>query len=378
MDAYLGPDRPRNSRIGRFMKILIATGIYPPDIGGPATYSKLLFDELPKRGLEVSVLSFGEVRHLPKLVRHASYLFKLLKSARTADIIFAQDTVSVGLLSLIASKILKKRFFVRVPGDYAWEQSVQRFGVQESIDDFQHNKYGWKVELLRKFQKITVNGAHSVITPSRYFKNLVSGWVKNPGKVFCIYNGIDLSSIPPHSGKYEPRTIISAGRLVEWKGFDTLIRLMKKMPDWKLSIAGDGPLRKELESLALTEGVNDRISFLGQIPKKEMIDALQKSEIFVLNTFFESFSFQVVEAMASGVPVITTNIGNLAEIIDDGKNGILVSPNDEKAIFDTIARLSSDSGFRTSIIEAAYAKAKDFSIENTIENLLNLINHGKL
>ncbi|MDQ5893447.1 MAG: hypothetical protein QG640_459, partial [Patescibacteria group bacterium] len=138
------------------MKILISTGIYPPDIGGPATYSKLLFDELPKYGHEVSILSFGEVRHLPKVVRHLSYLFKLLNRAKSVDLIFAQDTVSVGLPALIASRILKKKFFVRVPGDYAWEQSVQRFGVKESIDDFQNKKYGLKVEFLRKLQKITV------------------------------------------------------------------------------------------------------------------------------------------------------------------------------------------------------------------------------
>ncbi|MDQ5893195.1 MAG: hypothetical protein QG640_206, partial [Patescibacteria group bacterium] len=328
-------------------------------------------------GHEVSILSFGEVRHLPKVVRHVNYLFKLLNKAKGVDLIFAQDTVSVGLPALIASRILKKKFFVRVPGDYAWEQSVQRFGVKESIDDFQNKKYGLKVEFLRKLQKITVNGAHSAITQSMYFRELVSKWVKNPEKVFCIYNGIDLSSIPKHSGEIESHTIVSAGRLVAWKGFDVLIRLMKSLPDWKLLIAGDGPLKEELETLAQTEGVGQRVIFPGQIPKKEMIVALQKSELFILNTSFESFSFQVVEAMAAGVPVITTNVGNLAEIVDDGKNGILVAPNDEKAILAAIEKLSHPA-FRESVLREALEKAKKFSIENTIKNLLNLINHGKV
>ena len=359
------------------MKILISTGIYPPDIGGPATYSKLLFDELPKHGHEVSILSFGEVRHLPKVVRHFSYLFKLLNKAKGVDFIFAQDTVSVGLPSLIASRILKKRLLVRVPGDYAWEQSVQRFGVEESIDDFQNRKYGLKAEFLRRLQKITVNGAYFVIAPSMYFRELVSKWTKNHEKVFCIYNGIDLSSIPKHPGKIESRTIVSAGRLVAWKGFDVLIRLMKFLPDWKLFIAGDGPLRKELEALAQNEGVGQRVVFQGQIPKRDMIGALQKSELFILNTSFESFSFQIVEAMAAGVPVITTNVGNLAEIVDDGKSGILVAPNDERAILEAIEKLSNPA-FRESIIREAQEKAKKFSIENTIKNFLNLINYGKV
>ena len=60
-------------------KILIATGIFPPDIGGPATYSKLLLDELSNRGLAVKVVSFGAVRHLPKIIRHFVYFFKILR-----------------------------------------------------------------------------------------------------------------------------------------------------------------------------------------------------------------------------------------------------------------------------------------------------------
>ena len=104
------------------LKILICTGIYPPDIGGPATYSKLLFEELPKMGIETRVLSFGEVRHLPKILRHFVYFIKVLKMGRRADIIYAQDPVSVGLPAMLAAKILRKKFILKVVGDYAWEQ----------------------------------------------------------------------------------------------------------------------------------------------------------------------------------------------------------------------------------------------------------------
>src|SRR3989344_3451656 len=87
-------------------KILIATGIYPPDIGGPATYSKLLADELSKHNFNVSVLSFGEVRKLPKVLRHIIYFFKVWRRGKKADIIFAQDPVSVGLPAVLAAEIL--------------------------------------------------------------------------------------------------------------------------------------------------------------------------------------------------------------------------------------------------------------------------------
>jgi len=98
------------------MRVLICTGLYPPDIGGPATYSKMLVNELPKRGFFVSVLSFGTVRHLPKIFRHFIYFLKTMQLGKEADVIFAQDPVSVGLPSLLASKLLGKLFIVKIVG----------------------------------------------------------------------------------------------------------------------------------------------------------------------------------------------------------------------------------------------------------------------
>lgn len=355
------------------MSILITTGIYPPDIGGPATYSKLLFDELPKRGVGVNVLSFGEVRNLPKIIRHIAFFFKIIFKSETFDTIFAQDTVSVGLPSLCAAKILGKRFFVRVPGDYAWEQASQRYGVKESIDDFQHKKYSSKIEILRNVQRFVVNNADKVITPSLYFKKLVSEWVDNTDKVQCIYNGIDLTDIPESTNSYEQKTIITAGRLVPWKGFGPLILAMKSLPDWKLFIAGDGPMRKELEDLILGNYLQSRVFLLGQVDRKELIKKIQESDVFVLNTHFESFSFQVVEAMACGIPVITTNVGNLGEIIDNEQNGVLVTPDDTEAIVKWCLTLSSDKVKRESFIKSAKEKVQQFSINNTVDKVVNML-----
>ena len=102
------------------MKILIATGLYPPQIGGPATYSKLLKDELPKHGIDTEILPFREVRKWPKIVRHFIYFLKVLQKGRNVDVVFAQDPVSVGLPAMLASKILGKIFLLKIVGDYAW------------------------------------------------------------------------------------------------------------------------------------------------------------------------------------------------------------------------------------------------------------------
>lgn len=356
------------------MKILIATGIYPPDIGGPATYSKLFYDELPKRGYGVEILSFGEVRGLPKMIRHAVYFFKVLKRGRKCDIIFAQDPVSVGLPAMIASKILRKKFLIRVAGDYAWEQATQRFGVKEGIDEFQSKKYGFKVELLKLIQKFVVKRADKVITPSHYFNKIVSGWIGKSSKIETIYNGIDLSFKQIAVRKMDnSKKIISAGRLVPWKGFATLIRIMKKLPEWQLTIAGNGPMRNELESLITSLGLKDRVKLTGVIPREELLSELKMSDLFILNTSFESFSFQTVEAMHLGVPVITTNIGNLKEIVEGGKEGVLIEPDNEAQLLSAIKKIDEDKKFRDLIVENAKRKSEKFSIDKTLNHLVEIM-----
>lgn len=96
------------------MKILITTGIYPPEIGGPATYTKLLEENFRKIGIDVGVLPFRVVRFLPKVIRHLVFVIHVLLKSVNTNIIYAQDPVSVGLPSLIASKIMRKKFIIRV------------------------------------------------------------------------------------------------------------------------------------------------------------------------------------------------------------------------------------------------------------------------
>src|SRR3989344_5996165 len=135
------------------MRILIATGLYPPEIGGPATDAKLFEERLPRYGIEGAGVSFKTVRHLPLIIRHIAYGWKVSRAARSADLILVQDSVSTGLPVAIASFFGGKKFIIRVPGDYAWEQGTQRFGVRESLDDFQKRTYGLPVSVLRAIQR---------------------------------------------------------------------------------------------------------------------------------------------------------------------------------------------------------------------------------
>ena len=174
----------KNSR-----RILICTGIFPPDIGGPATYSKILLDELPKRGINVKVLSFGSVLHLPNFIRHLIYGLRILVHGRSCDMVFAQDPFSVGFPAAVAAFILRKKFLLKVVGDYAWEQHQQRNGASFfTPDDFQKEKLDFFTEFQRKIQKFVARQANLIITPSNYLKKIVGMWGVDSNKIRVIYN----------------------------------------------------------------------------------------------------------------------------------------------------------------------------------------------
>lgn len=365
------------------MKVLILTDVFK--IGGPATYTRFLLDNFPKYDITTDVLSFESVKKSPKIIRHLFFFFKVLIKSSKCDIIFAQDPVSVGLPSLLVAKLLKKKFIIRFVGDYAWEQGVQRFGVRDNIDDFQNKKYSLQVEFFRAIQTFVLNNADKIITPSFYFGEIAKRIVKNKNKVIPIYNGIDIKA--PILSKEKLRSelnisredliLFSAGRLVTWKGFDALIEIMPdllKINDkFYLFIAGSGPDEKKLSSKINSLNLQNNVKLLGNLERKILLNYLQIADIFILNTEFESFSFQVLEAMYYNVPIITTNRCNLPEIIEDRRHGFLVDYNNLDQIKASIFDILNNNDLRNSIVTKAHERSLDFSFEKTIEKVIKVI-----
>ena len=370
----------QHSNILQNVGMLVATGIYPPDIGGPATYSKLLFEELPKLGISVEVLSFGEVRRYPVAMRHFLYFLKVLWHGRRADIIFAQDPVSVGLPAALVALVLRKTFLLKIVGDYAWEQGVQRYGVGEVLDEFLKRKYSWRVELFRKIQRWTARRAKKIIVPSEYLKRVVTAWGIDAKKISVVYNAIDFADIGISKEEARAelgisgRVLLSAGRLVPWKGFDVLIDMMPKLlaefPDLKLIIVGDGPDRESLKRKAYSVKQSENIIFTGSLPKNKLLTCLRASDIFVLNTSYEGFSHQIPEAMAIGVPVITTKVGGNPEVITDGSDGFLVALDDKNAFHEKISLLFRFHESYNRIVEHGIARAQIFNKERMINGAI--------
>lgn len=407
--------------------ILIATPLYPPDIGGPATYSKILYDELPRYGFNIQVLSFGEVRNLPKIIRHILYFFKVLRRGWRSDVIFAQDPVSVGFPAMLASKILRKPFLIKVVGDYAWEQYQITYSIKRkafiTLEEFQKSNFDFLTEIRRIIQKFVVKNARKIIVPSYYLKGIVSQWGINPvrnshgalnpvfvkttdqhsslrqaaghpasngvneKRILVIYNSFETPNISV--SREEVRKImgldgtilISSGRLVPWKGFGVLIELMpdilKKIPDARLIIIGDGPDKKNHELRIKDYGLENKVFLVGKLSHENFLQNLRASDVFILNTGYEGFSHILLEAMTMGVPVVTTRVGGNPEIIQDRINGILVEYNNREELKDALEDVIKDKELKTRLVDNAKSRLLNFSKEKMIKNTIDLLCNNK-
>jgi glycosyltransferase involved in cell wall biosynthesis len=118
------------------MKIIVSTGIYPPHVGGPAEYAFHITEELRSRGHTVTVLTYGVERKLPILVRHMYFFFRVMRYAFGADFILALDTLSVGIPSAWAARIVHIPLLTRIGGDFLWESYIERTGEKIQLSHF--------------------------------------------------------------------------------------------------------------------------------------------------------------------------------------------------------------------------------------------------
>jgi len=323
-------------------------------IGGPATYSYELARKLKARGHEVCVLTFGKpkkevvdgiiVIRAPRsrvfVKRYLDLLLLALRVVPKYDLIYAQDPVSVGLPAAIAKKLSKIPLVTKIVGDFAWEISFQKGWTSTYIEDFQKSKKTSITRLLCYAEKFVAKISDEIVVPCNYLKKLIVGWGIPSEKITVIPNAIDLQYYVNNGdltkknlGFGDFRIILTAGRLVPWKGIDALIKIMpeirKKIPKTLLVIIGDGPEMPKLRKLAQVYGITDFVIFTGRIERELVLKYMKSSDIFVLFSQYEGMPHTILEAMACGTPVIASNKCGNPEIIKDSINGFLVNSLDE-------------------------------------------------
>lgn len=168
-------------------------------------------------------------------------------------------------------------------------------------------------------------------------------------KLHIVHCGVDPSRYAPKPVRTGLRALF-VGRLAGVKGvpilIDAVARLASTYPDLSLRLVGDGPDRKALEAEVTRRGLQDRVVFLGYKSQAEVAEELAQTDVFVLPSFAEGVPVVLMEAMASQVPVLTTRIAGVPELVENGVSGRVVAPGDVSAFADALDRLLSDAELR--------------------------------
>ncbi|MDY0093955.1 MAG: glycosyltransferase family 4 protein [Candidatus Vecturithrix sp.] len=374
------------------MKVCVITGIFPPDIGGPATYVSHLATSLHQQGEDVCVVTLGDDRQpfpfpvrrvsrkVPLLLRMFLLWLTLIRTGWNADVWYING---LELPAVLAGSLLRKRLIMKVVGDYAWERAMNTGLTTDSIDDFQQKKQRWQVELHKAARAWLARQVEKIITPSQYLKTLVHGWGVSEHKIQVIYNAVEpcseqlasQSEIRAQLGVApQDRLIITIGRLVAWKGIDQLIHLLPELEESvKLLIVGDGPEKNRLTELAQTLNVAHRVKFLGKVRRAQGFAYMHASDIFVLNTAYEGFSHVLLEAMMIGIPVITTSVCGNPELVEHQKNGLLFPQGDVAAMKEQIKSVLHDPDLRETLIHGGQRSLPQNAWEKLLRDTLDAL-----
>lgn len=285
-----------------------------------------------------------------------SIFFKLWKLK--PDLVHFQG-LSTGIIGVFCKKILKIPYIVWVRG----------------------SDFYLPHPLMKLFHKSIFENASTIIALTEYMKRKMKKTVNK--EINVIPNGVDLSKFTINEDKIDIRReldipqdktiLISVGRLYPVKGIEYLIRsinhLRETHNDLKLLIIGDGAERNNLEKLSEELNNEDYIEFRGKIPNEKIPLYLRASDVFILPSLSEGFPNALLEAMASGLPVVATNIRGLDEILEDGVNGFLVNPKSPKEIANKISHIIQDSALSEKFSQNNKVKAEEYSWETVIKKL---------
>ena len=379
--------------------IIIATGIFSPDIGGPASYAQTIASRL-SASRKVTVVTYSSVwsssadtqlpfrvvriwSKWPKGIKHGIYFLKMFLEARNSQIIFALNAVSAGVPARLAARAFRRKFIVKIVGDSAWERAIGNGKTSMLLNDFQKTKHSGWAGVLHKVQFEVCKGAHVIIVPSDYLCQIVRDWGIPESKIKVIYNGSDFkaSSLSKEEARKKlgltGNILFSWGRLVSWKGFRMLIKIMPKLAEvnqfFKLVIVGSGPDQSRLEAMIKNMRLERKVILAGKKSLTEVAEYLAAADIAILNTGYEGFSHQILEAMIAGVPLVTTNAGGNKEIIHQGENGIMVKYNDEFNLIEVIRAVWNNPELQEHFIEEGKRTATHFSVEKMFDETITLL-----
>lgn len=349
------------------MRVLIAASIYPPDPGGPALHAQRHYEWFRERDIDTEVVAFRNYLHFPKLLRHIIYLMVLLRRIRKYDVVYAHDALGTGLPALLAAKIGRKKFIVRIGGDVVWERESGSGKTELSLRDwYRGNSY--KDNRKYKLSKFVVSRADKVVVPSLLLKNLYNEFY-GADNVVVIENPLPLKKevIP-----FEfPRMLVYASRLVAYKNLLMVIRVMSRVlpdyPDAKFYIMGDGPERQKLEREIRSRNIGEQVILTGNISQEEVKEKIHKAYLGIAPAFTEFNPNYILECIAYSKPVLVSKENGLPLELP---KEFLFDPHDENDFETQLRFLLTIEGYRLAEDHARkidYSRTWEATLEENFE-----------
>jgi len=335
------------------MKILIASGIYPPDIGGPAQYARNLYEMWKKQRRadgrptnEVKVAAYRWERAFPPLVRHILYFLKVIRKGWNADLILVLDTWSAAVPAMLACACMGKKYIIRTGGDFLWETYVERTGDLVLFKDFYSAKMGhlsFKERLVFKWGGAALRKASAVIFSTEWQRKIFEPVYRlDHDKSFIVENYCG-----PREPAAEPdgRVFVAATRSLRWKNTELLKEAFEE--------ARDIVKKRGLPDIELDHGKAVYDSF---------VEKIHRAYAVILVSLGDISPNMIFDAVKVGTPFILTKETGIAGRVGD--LAVFADPKDKKDIVEKIVWMA-DPHNRT--MQAA--KVRQFSFVHTWENI---------
>ena len=365
------------------MRVLVTVGIFPPDIGGPATFvpkiAKYFQDEL---NYEIEILTLSDNknsninddfsvkridRNLPIIYRWLKTIFTIYKLGKNKDLIFVNG---LGTEATIANIFMNKKIIRKIVGDPVWERAYSKAKISESFDEFQVKNYGFSISLQKKVRSFSIKKSDIVVTPSKHLKNFILNLgFKN--KIEIINNGVFIPEENTNIFTNDQINITIVSRLVSHKNIEKIIRAISDLNDplIYLNIIGDGPELNQLQKISLESNIKDNIIFHGKLNRDNINHIFFKSDIYIQASNYEGLPHSLLEAMSYGIPVLCTPVGECKEILGNEDRGyILDLPVSKNNIKSKISEIIGEKN----IANIKGERGKDFINEKY--NLTNSFN----
>jgi len=319
------------------MDILITVGIFPPDIGGPASFVPKISKYLINKGHNVKIICLSDKEHLtykdevsvirinrslPIIFRWLKTIVKIYNVSKKSDLIFVNG---LGTETTIANLFSRKKVMRKIVGDPVWERVYNKKLIDESFDDFQENKHGIFISLQKIIRNWSIKKSNIIITPSQHLKTFIEK-IGYENKIFVINNGVTIEETNKVIFQNNIIQLLVVSRLVSQKNIDSIIKAVKVMENENiiLKIVGDGSEINNLKLLVKKYELEEKVNFIGKIVGLKLNEYFKDADIFIQASNYEGLPHSILEAINYEIPILSTEVGGCSTLLNKGERGYII------------------------------------------------------